>query len=151
MALDAGIAVNADGADQANMGLALGDYLHTGRFSILITHFSEEYATLFRNDGNLTFSDVSSAAGLGRITSPYVGWGDAFFDFDNDVWPDLILVNGHVYPQVDTKDTGTRYREPKLLFLNQHNGTFRNISDETGPALEVPQVSRGPGSRRSVP
>ena len=143
VALDAGIAVNGDGAEQANMGLALGDYLHNGRFSILITHFSEEYATLFRNDGNLTFSDVSFAAGLGRITSPYVGWGDAFFDFDNDGWPDLILVNGHVYPQVDTKDIGTRYREPKLLFLNQHNGTFRNVSNVAGPALENPQVSRG--------
>jgi hypothetical protein len=143
VALEAGIAVNADGAEQANMGLALGDYLHTGRFSIVITHFSEEYTTLFRNDGNLTFSDVSFLAGLGRITSPYVGWGDAFFDFNDDGWPDLILVNGHVYPQVDTKDIGTRYREPKLLFLNQHNGTFRNISNEAGPALEVPQVSRG--------
>jgi enediyne biosynthesis protein E4 len=143
VALDDGVAVNADGASQANMGVALGDYLHTGRFSILISHFSEEYATLFRNDGGENFSDVSQAAGIARATTPYVGWGDAFFDRQNSGWLDLIIVNGHVYPQVDTKDIGTRYREPKLLFLNQRDGKFRNISDQVGPALQIPQVSRG--------
>lgn len=143
VALDAGVAVDADGTEQANMGLALGDYLHTGRFSILISHFSEEYATLFRNDGEMSFTDVSTAAGIAHATTPYVGWGDAFFDLDNDGWPDLIIVNGHVYPQVDSKEIGTRYREPKLLFLNEHNGTFRNISDESGESLRIPQVSRG--------
>jgi hypothetical protein len=143
VALDAGVAVDADGTEQANMGLALGDYLHTGRFSILISHFSEEYATLFRNDGGMSFSDVSQAAGIARATTPYVGWGDAFFDRQNCGWPDLIIVNGHVYPQVDTKSIGTRYRESKLLFLNQRDGTFRNISNEAGPALEIQQVSRG--------
>jgi hypothetical protein len=143
VAYQAGIAVNNDGYEQANMGVALGDYLHTGRFSVAITHFSEEYTTLFRNDGDLNFSDVSDQAGVAVATAPYVGWGDAFFDLDNDGWPDLFLVNGHVYPQVDTKDIGTRYREPKLLFLNQHNGTFRNISKLAGPAIQIPQVSRG--------
>jgi hypothetical protein len=143
VALDAGVSVNADGAEQANMGVALGDYMHTGRFSILVSHFSEEYAALFRNDGGMSFTDTSFAAGIGRVTTPYVGWGDAFFDLDNAGWPDLIIVNGHVYPQVDSRDIGTRYREPKLLFLNQRDGTFRNVSGEAGPALQVPQVSRG--------
>ncbi len=143
VALDAGVAVNGDGEEQANMGLALGDYLHTGRFSILISHFSEQYATLFRNDGGMMFSDVSRVAGIARATTAYVGWGDAFFDPDNDGWLDLIVVNGHVYPQVDTKDIGTRYREPKLLFLNQRDGSFRNVSEEAGAALQIPQVSRG--------
>ena len=138
-----GIAVNNDGYEQANMGVALGDYLRAGRFSIAITHFSEEYTTSFRNDGKMNFTDVSSEAGISRPTVPYVGWGDAFFDLDNDGWPDLMLVNGHVYPQVDSKDVGTKYREPKLLFLNQHNGTFRNISKAAGPAIQIPQVSRG--------
>jgi hypothetical protein len=143
VAYQAGVAVNQDGSEQANMGVALGDYLHTGRFSIAITHFSEEYTTLFRNDGNLNFFDVSYKAGIAAATAPYVGWGDAFFDADNSGWPDLIVVNGHVYPQVDTRDIGTRYREPKLLFLNQHNGTFRDVSKLAGPAIQVPQVSRG--------
>jgi hypothetical protein len=141
--LAAGVAVNKDGYEQANMGVALGDYLHTGLFAIAVTHFSEEYTTLFRNDGNLGFSDVSAEAGLTRPTSAFVGWGDAFADFDNDGWLDFAQVNGHVYPQVDSRDIGTRYREPKLLFLNNHNGTFRNVSQDAGPALQAAQVSRG--------
>ena len=139
----AGAAVSGDGSEQAGMGVALGDYLHTGRLSLFITHFSEEYAALFRNDGGMSFTDVSFQAGVASPTIPYVGWGTAFFDFDNDGWPDLFMVNGHVYPQVDTLDVGARYREPKLLFLNQHDGTFRNISELAGPAIRLPQVSRG--------
>jgi enediyne biosynthesis protein E4 len=139
----AGVAVSQDGAEQANMGLALGDYQHTGLFSLAITHFSDEYTALFRNDGKMSFSDVSYAAGIGPATTPYVGWGNAFFDFDNDGWPDLFQVNGHVYPQVDSLDITAKYREPGLLFLNQHDGTFKNISNLVGPALQTPQVSRG--------
>ena len=139
----AGTAVSQDGSEQAGMGVALGDYLHTGRLSLFITHFSEEYAALFRNDGGMSFTDVSFHAGVAAPTIPYVGWGTSFFDFDNDGWPDLLLVNGHVYPQVDTLDVGARYREPKLLFLNRGDGTFRNISELVGPAIQTPQVSRG--------
>ena len=143
IALDAGVAVNLDGSEQANMGVALGDYEHKGLFSLAITHFSEEYAALYRNNGALNFTDVSYTSGIARGTTSYVGWGDAFFDLDNDGWPDLIMVNGHVYPQVDTKDIGTTFREPKLLYLNQHDGTFRDISKLAGPAIQIPQVSRG--------
>lgn len=143
VAYQSGVAVNQDGNEQANMGVALGDYLHTGRFSIGITHFSEEYAALFRNDGSLNFTDVSWAAGFARSSVPYVGWGDAFFDFDNDGWPDFVMVNGHVYPQVDNADIGTHYREPKILLHNQHDSTFRDITKLVGPALQIPQVSRG--------
>lgn len=143
MAYDAGVAVSEDGTEQANMGLALGDYLNTGRLSLVITHFSDEYATLFRNDGGMTFSDVSRSAGISRASSPYVGWGDAFLDLDNAGREDLILVNGHVYPQVDSVKMGTRYKEPKLVFLNQRDGKFRDVSKESGEAVQVPQVSRG--------
>lgn len=143
LAFLAGTAVSQDGSEQAGMGVALGDYLHTGRLSLFVTHFSEEYATLFRNDGGMAFTDVSFPAGVATPTIPYVGWGTSFFDFDNDGWPDLFLVSGHVYPQVDTLDVGARYREPKLLFLNQRDGTFRNISKLVGPAIQIPQVSRG--------
>jgi enediyne biosynthesis protein E4 len=139
----AGVAVSQDGSEQAGMGVALGDYLHNGRLSLFVTHFSEEYAALFRNDGKMSFTDVSFQAGVASPTIPYVGWGTAYFDFDNDGWPDLFMVNGHVYPQVDTLDVGARYHEPKLLFLNQHDGTFRNISELVGPAIRIPQVSRG--------
>lgn len=143
VAYQSGIAVNQDGREQANMGVALGDYVHTGRFGVAITHFSDEYTELYRNDGDLNFTDVAFASGIARSTEPYVGWGDAFVDLNNDGWPDFLMVNGHVYPQVDSSALGTRYREPKLLFLNQRNGTFRDVSKLAGPALQVPQVSRG--------
>jgi enediyne biosynthesis protein E4 len=143
MAYQAGVAVNQDGNAQANMGLALGDYLHTGRFSLAITHFSDEYAALYRNDGGMNFTDISYPSRIAQSTAPYVGWGDAFVDFDNDGWPDVFMVNGHVYPQVDSGNVGTRYHEPKLLFLNQRDGTFRNISKLAGAAIQIPQVSRG--------
>jgi enediyne biosynthesis protein E4 len=139
----AGVAASQDGAEQANMGVALGDYLHTGRFSIAITHFSDEYAALFRNDGRLSFTDVSYTSGIAPSTTQYVGWGDAFVDFDNAGWLDLFMVNGHVYPQVDTAEAGPKYLEPGLLFYNQHNGTFKDISKLVGPALQLPKVSRG--------
>jgi enediyne biosynthesis protein E4 len=139
----AGVAVSQDGAEQANMGVALGDYQNSGRFSIAVTHFSDEYAALFRNDGKMSFTDVSYKSGIASSSAPYVGWGDAFFDFDNDGWLDLFLVNGHVYPQVDTAEAGARYHEPALLFLNQRDGTFRNISKLVGQALQLPRVSRG--------
>jgi hypothetical protein len=143
VAYPSGVAVNQDGTEQANMGVALGDYMHAGRFSIAISHFSEEYATLYRNDGGMNFTDVSYPSGIARGTTPYVGWGDAFIDFNNSGWLDFILVNGHVYPQVGASGTGTVYREPKLVYANQHDGTFRDVSKMSGAAVEIPQVSRG--------
>jgi enediyne biosynthesis protein E4 len=143
IAYAAGVAVSQDGVEQANMGVALGDYLHTGRTSIFITHFSDEYAVLYRNDGNMNFVDESYASGIAAATTPYVGWGDAFLDWRNNGWPDLLMVNGHVYPQVDSVEIGTKYLEPMLLFENQRNGTFKNISKLTGPAIQVPRVGRG--------
>lgn len=143
VAYSAGVAVGQDGNAMANMGVALGDYLHTGRVSIAISHFSDEYAALYRNDGDMNFTDVSYASGIAAATVPYVGWGDAFFDLDNDGWLDLLMVDGHVYPQVDSIDLISKYREPKLLFINQRNGKFALASKLVGDAMQVPQVSRG--------
>ena len=78
----------------------------------------------------MNFSDVSHAAGIARATVPFVGWGDAFVDLDNAGWLDLVLVNGHVYPQVDDAKTGTAYKEPKLVFQNNRDGTFREVTAE---------------------
>jgi hypothetical protein len=143
VALEAGVAVNDDGMEQANMGVAYGDYLHTGRMSLAISHFDVEYTALYTNDGGMSFTDNSVASGIARGTQGYVGWGDAFVDFANNGWQDFFQVDGHVYPQVDTTHTATHYLEPKLLFLNQRDGTFKNISRRVGPALVTPQVSRG--------
>ena len=143
VALIAGVAADEDGLAQANMGVALADHLHTGRMSLLLSHFDIEYAALYRNDGSMNFADVSIASGIARGTQGYVGWGSAFVDFDNDGWQDFFLVNGHVYPQVDTVPRATRYLEPKFLFLNRKDGTFQNVSRQVGAALQIPQVSRG--------
>jgi len=143
VALTSGVAANEDGVEQANMGVAVGDYLHTGLMSLLISHFDIEYAALYRNQGRMNFSDESIASGIARGTQGLVGWGDAFVDFANSGWQDFFLVNGHVYPQVDSANRSTRYLEPKLLFLNQRDGTFKNVSKQVGPALQVLQVSRG--------
>jgi len=141
--LESGTAVSADGSEQGSMGLAIGDYNHTGRFSIYVTNFADEYNTLYRNDGKLNFHDVSYDAGVALASLPWLKWGDAFFDLDNDGWPDLIAVNGQVYPQVDSLPSGARYRQPKNLFMNERNGTFCDASAQTGAALIEPRVSRG--------
>ena len=138
-----GVGLSESGARQANMGIALGDYLHTGRMSVLISHFDNEYAAFYRNDGDMNFTDVAIPSGIGRGTRGYVGWGDAFVDFANSGWQDIFIVNGHVYPQVDQIHSDLHYLEPKLLFLNQRNGSFKDISKMVGPAIQIPQVSRG--------
>ncbi len=139
---EAGVALSEDGVEQANMGLAVADYMRNGNMSIAVSHFSDEYMELYRNDGKLNFTDVAHSAQVAKSSTPYVGWGDAFLDTANRGLLDLLLVNGHVYPQVDTTKLAT-YREPKLLYWNEGNGKFRDVSADAGPALRIPQVSRG--------
>ncbi len=141
--LESGTAVSDDGSEQASMGLALGDYNHTGRQSIYVTNFSDENDLLYRNEGDWNFKDVSYASGVALPSLPYVKWGTAFVDVDNDGWLDLVAVNGHVYPQVDTLPSGAGYREAKLLQMNQKDGTFCDASDQAGKALMEHRVSRG--------
>ncbi len=141
--LTTGTAVSADGSEQGSMGIAIGDYLHTGRFSIFTTNFVDEYNTLYRNDGDYNFADVSFAAKVAQTSRPLVGWGTGFFDLDNDGWLDLLVVNGHVYPQMDQISSGARYRQHKLLHINQGDGTFCDASAQAGTALQASRVSRG--------
>jgi hypothetical protein len=125
------------------MGIALGDYNHTGRPSIFVTNFTDENVLLYRNDGDWNFKEDSFASGVALPSLPSVKWGTAFVDLDNDGWLDLILVNGHVYPQVDSLPSGAGYRQPKGLELNQKNGAFCDASDQAGKALLERRVSRG--------
>ena len=141
--LESGTAVSSDGSEQGSMGVAIGDYNHTGRPSIYVTNFADEYNILYRNEGGYDFRDVAFEAGVGLASLPWVKWGDAFVDLDNDGWLDLISVNGQVYPQVDSLPSGARYRQPKNLFMNQRNGTFCDAAAQAGPALQIPRVSRG--------
>ena len=141
--LESGTAVSEDGSEQASMGIAIGDYLHTGRPSLYVTNFSDENDLLYRNDGNWNFTEVSYPSGVALPSLPWVKWGTAFVDLDNDGWLDLMTVAGHVYPQVDTLPSGAGYREPGLLQMNQGDGTFCDASDQAGPAVKEKRVSRG--------
>jgi hypothetical protein len=141
--LQSGTAVSEDGSEQASMGIALGDYNHTGRQSIFVTNFTDENVLLYRNDGDWNFKEDSFAAGVALPSLPLVKWGTAFVDLDNDGWLDLFLVAGHVYPQVDTLPSGPGYRQPKVMELNQRDGTFCDASDQAGKALMERRPSRG--------
>jgi hypothetical protein len=141
--LESGTAVSADGSEQGSMGIALGDYNHTGLPSLYVTNFADEYNILYLNQGGYDFRDVSYDSGVAVASLPWVKWGTAFFDLDNDGWLDLISVNGQVYPQVDQLPSGARYRQPKNLFMNQRNGTFCDAETQAGPALQIPRASRG--------
>jgi len=141
--LESGTAVSADGSEQGSMGIALGDYKHTGLPSLYVTNFADEYNILYLNQGGYDFRDVSYDAGVAVAALPWVKWGTAFVDLDNDGWLDLISVNGQVYPQVDQLPSGARYRQPKNLFMNERNGNFCDAEALAGPALQIPRVSRG--------
>jgi len=137
----AGVALSGEGLELGNMGVDFGDYDHSGRLSFFVTHFEEQPNSLYRNMGTKGFEDVSWTSEVGRPSYPYVGWGTAFFDMDNDTWLDLLVANGHVYPQIDTLETGPRYREPLLLHHNNRDGTFDEVSKESGLAV-LPLHSR---------
>src|SRR6266852_2713135 len=142
VAVTAGAAFNEDGREQAGMGSTIADYNGDGHLDIFKTNFSDDTSTLYRNNGDGTFTDATAAAGLGLYTQ-YLGWGTMFFDFDNDGWPDLILVNGHVYPEVDSQHLGSSYKEPRILYHNNGDGTFSDVSSAAGSGITAAASSRG--------
>jgi enediyne biosynthesis protein E4 len=143
LGLASGTALSEDGKEQASMGVAIGDYDHRGRSSIVVTNFSDEYNAFYRHEQAFQFSDASYATQTAKAGLPYVGWGAHLFDFDNDGWLDLLVVNGHVYPQVEQAKLTTSYRQRKLLYRNNGDGTFAEVTASAGPALMEPAVSRG--------
>jgi hypothetical protein len=138
-----GVALNENGREQAGMGLAVGDYDNDGRIDFHITNFSDDSNVLYHNDGEGNFSDVTFLAGLGEVTLPFLGWGTAFMDYDNDGWKDLLVANGHVYPTVDQHQWGTSYAQQPLLFRNRRDGKFERIGAAPGSALAKAFCSRG--------
>ena len=137
-----GVAFNEDGREQAGMGSTIGDFNGDGRLDIFKTNFSDDTSTLYRNNGDGTFDDFTAAAGL-ALSTKYLGWGTMFLDFDNDGWPDLLLVNGHVYPEVDKWHLGSDYEEPRILYRNLGNGTFADVSASAGPGILMKASARG--------
>jgi enediyne biosynthesis protein E4 len=137
-----GVALNENGREQAGMGLAVGDYDNDGRVDFHVTNFSDDSNTLYHNDGDNNFTDVTFQAGLGEISIPFLGWGTSFIDFDNDGWLDLFVVNGHVYPTVDAHQWGTSYAQQALLFRNL-KGKFERVGAPPGSALAKAWPGRG--------
>jgi enediyne biosynthesis protein E4 len=142
VAVSAGVAFNEDGREQAGMGITVADFNGDGRLDLFKTNFSDDTPTLYRNDGGGVFADVTYAAGLG-VHTQYLGWGTMFFDFDNDGWPDLILANGHVYPEVEQFHLGSEFKEPRILYHNNGNGTFADVSATAGPGITDVSSARG--------
>jgi hypothetical protein len=140
--LESGTAVSDDGSEQASMGIALGYHNHTGRPSIYVTNFSDENDLLYENEGDWNFKEVSYASGVALPSLPWVKWGTAFVDLDNDGWLDLMTVPGHVYPQVDSLPSGGGYREPKMLQLKSKGRELLRCKRPSGQGPER-RVSRG--------
>lgn len=138
-----GFAVNGDGREIAGMGLAAGDYRNNGLLDLLVTDFSDDYNVLYRNDGGANFTDVSYQAGMAQDSIPFLGWGAGFIDFDNDGWKDAIMINGHVYPQVDQHDWGTSFAQRPLLYRNLQGKRFELVPAVEGSGLAETFVGRG--------
>ncbi len=138
-----GFALSEDGREQANMGIAVGDYNRDGKVDLFTTTFSDDYKTLYRNDGEDSFSDVTYRAGLAIPTIPFLSWGTGFLDFDNDGLLDIFIVNGHVYPEVDRQDWGTTWAERPQLFRNLDGSKFQEVPPATGSGLAAVITGRG--------
>ena len=138
-----GFALNSEGREIASMGLAVGDYMNNGLVDVLVTDFGDDYKALYHNAGNASFTDVAREAGIVKVAMPFVGWGDGLIDYDNDGWKDLMMINGHVYPQVDQHDWGTTYAQRPLLFHNMRRGKFEYVPPVKGSGLAVITPGRG--------
>jgi hypothetical protein len=141
-AVMSGCAYSENGHEQAGMGVAVADYDCDGWFDIFKTNFADDTCNLYHNNGDGTFSDVTFAAGIG-VNSRYVAWGCGFVDYDNDGWPDIIQVNGHVYPEIDSYNFGQTFKNPRLVYRNLGNGNFQDVSAEMGPGISERFSSRG--------
>lgn len=138
-----GFALNDEGREQASMGIAVGDYNRDGKVDFYLTNFSDDYNTLFRNDGDAGFTDVSYAASIANPTIPFLGWGTGFLDYDNDGLLDLFVANGHVYPAVDKQNWGTTWAQRPLLFRNLNGSKFEEVVAATGSGLADVVSARG--------
>ena len=142
IAIEAGVGYSADGKPQAGMGVSTADYDGDGNLDIIKTNFAGDTSSLYRNMGKSFFEDVTFQAGLGGNTR-FLGWGAVFLDYDNDTWPDILLTNGHVYPEVAETAIEYGYRQRKVLYHNLGNGRFVDVSAAGGPGILEKVSGRG--------
>ncbi len=140
--IEAGAALSPDGKPQAGMGVSIGDYNRDGKLDIVKTNFAGDTDSLYANLGGGNFEDRTYLAGLG-VNTRYLGWGVGFFDMDNDGWLDILMSNGHVYPEVSSSKTEAPYAEHKYLYRNLHNGRYEDVSEKGGPGITSPVAGRG--------
>jgi hypothetical protein len=140
--VEAGVAYSEEGREQSGMGSAAGDFDGDGRLDLVKTNFIDDTSNLYRNNGDGTFEDLVQPSGMAR-NRRYMGWGVGFFDFDNDGWPDIIMVNGHVYPEIESKIPGSPYRESSLLYRNLNGKKIEDISRQAGPDVAARHSGRG--------
>jgi hypothetical protein len=142
VALAAGVAVGRDGKPRAGMGTEFADYNGDGRLDLVVTNHEFETHSLFRNDGKGSFSDASVEAGIASPTLPFVGFGVAFFDADNDGRLDLSIVNGHVIDNTAVFRAGSSHAQRRLLFQNTNGRRLSEVSRQAGPGFAVQTVGR---------
>jgi hypothetical protein len=141
-AIEAGVAYSPDGKPQAGMGVSVGDYNRDGLLDIVKTNFAGDTDSLYMNLGDGSFDDRTYQAGLG-INTRLLGWGVSFIDIDNDGWLDILVANGHVYPEVDGTQVDAAYAERKYLYRNLRNGQFEDVSLIGGNGITAPVTARG--------
>ncbi len=137
-----GVSLSDDGQVQAGMGVAVGDFNLDGHLDIFKTHFQEDTNGLYQNDGTGNFTDVTRAAGL-AVETRFICWGAGFADLDNNGWPDLVVVTGSIYPEVEARWRQYPLHTPRLVFRNLGNGKFEELIDEAGPGFTAAHCSRG--------
>jgi hypothetical protein len=141
-ALLRGIAVSPEGREMAGMGVGVGDFALTGHLDVLKTHFQREPSGLYRNSGKAEFVDVAAQCGLGR-ENRFVSWGAGIVDLDNDGHPDILLVTGNVFPELEKIFPQYPYKGPRIVFRNLGDGSFEEMTEEAGPGLAERHASRG--------
>lgn len=140
--IESGAAFSADGKPQAGMGVSVADFDCDGNFDIVKTNFAGDTSSLYRNTGTGFFEDKTFQAGLGKVTR-FLGWGASFVDIDNDGWADIVLCNGHVYPEVGESAAESGYKQRKVVYRNLRNGRFEEISESLGPGILEKVTGRG--------
>jgi hypothetical protein len=142
IAIEAGAALSAEAKPQAGMGVSIGDFNRDGNMDVVKTNFAGDTDSLYTNLGGAVFEDHTYPGGLGENTR-LLGWGVGFFDMDNDGWPDILMSNGHVYPEVDKSKADLKYAEHKYLYRNLRNGRFEDVTEQGGPGVLENAPARG--------